>query len=47
MVVLLMMTMKNIMAMPTVMPIRWPAPIRARELEAPRPVAPAPALNLK
>ena len=37
------------MATPTVMPIRWPAPIRASELEAPRPVAPdaAPSLNLK
>ena len=29
-------------AMPTVMPIRWPAPISASELEAPMPVAPWP-----
>ena len=36
------MTRPASMAMPTVMPIRWPAPIRASELEAPMPVAPVP-----
>lgn len=29
-------------AMPTVMPMRWPAPIRANELDAPIPVEPLP-----
>ncbi len=36
------MTSPASMATPTVMPIRWPAPSRASELEAPMPVAPPP-----
>jgi hypothetical protein len=37
------MTRPASIAMPTVMPIRWPAPISASELDAPMPVAPLPA----
>lgn len=36
------MTRPASIATPTVMPIRWPAPISASEPEAPMPVAPAP-----
>ena len=40
------MTRPASIATPTVMPIRWPAPIKASELAAPMPVAPtAPVLK--